>query len=285
MASSTDTRFSTVPTDDRVIQTNELVTGPPGVEMLKQCGLSNSNSGKPLDVMDNASGGGIITAEILKLEGGNNIKRIVAADIDDKMVFYVNKQIKSLDWTSVETLKADQQSVPLDGNTFTHIFNNFGVFFCANNAAVLSETYRLLRPHGIAGFTSWKKITWWTEVAIPALSTFLPESPALPGDVTKAVPAPAWSDPAAIPERLEKAGFKDVQVSEYAFTPDVGPEEFAEATSVLVKAITGRVWSVEDNKKYDDQIQPALLRYLEENFPDGKWNGQMVAIISTGRKD
>ena len=73
-------------------------------------------------------------------------------------------------------------------------------------------------------------------------------------------------------------------MDEYSFTPDVLPEEFAEATGVLVKVGTSKIWSPEDNAKYADRIQPALLRYLLENFPQGKWNGRMTAVLTLAKK-
>ena len=288
MAESKVNTLNTNPPDVRIIRTNEKVTGPPAAEMLRRSGLPGSGNFEPLEIFDNACGGGIVTAELLKLANehpdGINIKRILAGDIDDKMVSYVSERSTSSNWNNVEAMKLDQQSVPLADNTFSHVFNAFGIFFCADDAAAISETHRILKPGGVAGFTSWKAITWWQAVAMPALAAFISDAPELPSPQT-VFPARRWSDPGAIPERLEKGGFKDVKISEYAFTPDVEAEEFAEATAVLVQVITKRLWSEEDNQKYGGQIEPALLRYLKENYPGGKWNGQMIAIVSTGRKE
>ena len=118
---------------------------------------------------------------------------------------------------------------------------------------------------------------------MPAIDAFIPDAPKLPSPGT-VFPVRGWSDPAATSGKLENAGFRDVQVSEYAFTPDAGAEDFAEATAVLVKVVTKRFWSEEENQKHGDQIEPALLRYLKENFSNGKWNGQMVALIALGKK-
>ena len=287
MASSQQTALNTNPPDVRIIQTNELVTGPPAAEMLQRSEMHKSAHSQALEIMDNCCGGGILTTEALKLaeEQPNDlqIKRIVASDIDDKMVSYVSKRSEESGWKNVEAMRFDQQAVPLPDETFTHVFSNFGIFFCPNDEAVLAETFRILNPGGAAGFTSWKTIAWWPSLAMPAISAFLPEAPGLPAPAT-VFPARSWGDPAAIPEKLEKAGFKEIEVGEYAFTPDVPPAEFAEACAVLIKVITKRLWSEEENKQFGDRIEPALLKYLHENFPNGKWNGMMVATISMGRK-
>lgn len=287
MASPEGRALNTNPPDVRIIETNELVTGPPAAEMLVRSGLFSTTRPDPLEIMDNACGGGILTAEVFNLAKANaqdtRIKRIVASDTDDKMISYVHQRSQASGWKNVETMKIDQQSVPLADNTFTHIFNNFGVFFCPNDDAALSETLRITKSGGLAGFTSWKTIAWWPSMAMPAISAFIPDAPELPSPTT-VFPTRGWSDPAAIPAKLEKAGFNDVQVSEYAFTPDVEAEQFAEACAVLIRVITKRFWSEEENQRFGNCIEPALLRYLRENFPSGKWNGQMVAIISTGKK-
>ena len=48
--------------------------------------------------------------------------------------------------------------------------------------------------------------------------------------------------------------------------------------------MTKLLWKPEEHEKFEGRIEPAILGYLKENFPQGKWKGQMVAIISLGRK-
>lgn len=277
-------RLDTSPPDMRIIATNEKVTGPPATEMLIQ---SLCNTDEPLEVLDNACGGGVLAAEVYKLakenSGSMKLKRIIAADIDEKMTKYVQKRSQDDAWQNIEVMKFDQQSVPLPDNSFTNVYNNFGIFFCQDDEKALAETFRITKPGGVVGFTSWKSITWWPTVAMPAVSAFIPDAPALP-DPKTVFPVRGWSDPSAIPAKMEKAGFTNVKVSEYSFTPDVEAEEFAEAVAVLVKVITKRFWTEDQNQKFGDRIEPALLRYFQENYAGGKWNGKMVAIISTGRK-
>lgn len=272
------------PQAQRIIATNELVTGPPAAEMLRRSLKDVSN---PLEVMDNACGGGVVTADLFKLAGEQQhmvkIQRIVAADIDENMIDYVKNRKADSGWQNVELVKTDQQSVALPDNSFTHVFNNFGIFFCPNDKAALAETLRITKAGGIAAFTTWKSIAWWPSFAVPALSTYLPDAPPLPVPDTIFL-AQGWNDPASIHARMEAAGFQDVQISEFGFTPDVPAEQFAEACAALTKGMARRFWSKDENEKYADGVQPAFLKFLLENFPDGKWNGTMVAIISIGTK-
>ncbi|KAK5168272.1 uncharacterized protein LTR77_006841 [Saxophila tyrrhenica] len=287
MASTPPQALSTVPAASRVVATNEKVTGPAGAEMLRRSGITSSDGSSALQILDNACGGGILTSLILdeatKRPDDIKIKRILAIDNDESILAYVRKRSRDSDWKDVEIQHMDQTSLSLSDNSFDNIFSNFGIFFHPNDAATLSETYRTLVPGGVAGLTSWKSISWWPSVALPAFKTYLPDAPALPPNVT-IFPAKGWTDTASIPEKLEKAGFKDVQVSEYSFTPTVEAEEFAEATAVLAKVVMRRLWRSEDFSKFEGKVQEVLLRYLRENYAGGKWDGEMVAIITIGRK-
>ena len=271
-----------------VVTTNERVTGPPGMEMLR---LSNIVQQTPVEALDLGCGGGIITSQLL--ESTSNIKRIVAGDIDDQMLAIVtakrDSEINSNSnsnsgWSLVEVQKMNQTSIPLPHSTFTHVFNNFAIFFLPDDSPALAETHRVLKPSGQAGFTSWKSIAWWTAVVEPALSQYLPEAPKLPNP-SALFGASGWSDVDAIRSKLEKAGFQDVRVSEFMFAPMVEAGPFAKATALLVQGIAKRVWSGEEFEKFGGKIEGALLQYLEEKFENGVWDGEMTAIVALGTKE
>jgi ubiquinone/menaquinone biosynthesis C-methylase UbiE len=284
-----------------IVTINERVTGPPGKEMLR---LSNLAQKYPVEALDLGCGGGIITSKLL--ESPHDIKRIVAGDIDDQMLAIVtanrdsaiknqppgidsadnnNKTKTKSSWPLVEVEKINQTSIPHPPATFTHVFNNFAIFFLPDDSPALAETYRVLEPSGgQAGFTSWKSIAWWAEVADPALAQHLPEAPKLPNP-SAMFGTSGWSDEVAIQGKLEKAGFWDVKVSEFKFAPMIEAVPFARATALLVQSIAKRIWSEEDFGKFGGKIEDALLGYLKENFKDGVWDGEMTAIIALGTKE
>jgi ubiquinone/menaquinone biosynthesis C-methylase UbiE len=270
----------------KIVTINERVTGPPSVEMLRQ---ANINKQSDLEVLDLACGGGILSSELLD-DTSLNIKRIVAGDIDDQMLSFVNDKRNAFigsnadsNWSRVEVLKMNQTSIPLPEATFDYVFNNFGVFFHPDDGATLSEILRVLKPEGKTGLTSWKAIAWWTSVADPALAQYLPDAPKLPAP-GGLFPGSGWSDHEAIHAKLEKAGFREVKVNEFKFKPRVEAEPFAKATGFLVQMIARRAWSEEVFAEYGGQIEGALVRYLKENFEDGIWDGDMTAIITLGTR-
>jgi ubiquinone/menaquinone biosynthesis C-methylase UbiE len=269
-----------------IVTTNERVTGPPGVEMLK---LANISQQTELEILDLACGGGIISSELADNKS-LTIKRIVAADLDDQMLAFTSTKRDAIlktspdsPWSRVETQKMNQTSLPLPDATFDYVFNNFGVFFHPDEKATLTETLRVLKPNGTAGLTSWKAIAWWAEVADPALAQYLPEAPKVPAP-GGLFPTKGWNDPEAIPAKLEQAGFRDVKVSEYKFKPKVEAEPFAQATGFLVQSIAKRVWSEDVYGKFGGQIEGALVQYLKAKYEGGVWGGDMTAIITLGTK-
>ena len=280
--------LSTVPSAQRVAITNEKVTGPPAAEMLR---LSDIAEAKTVEVLDNASGAGILVDHLLRLSLTHNtlqIKQVVAGDLDETILSFISKKQEaaatSSAWKDVAIKRIDQQSIPYGDATFTHVFSNFGIFFCRDDTKALSEAYRVLRRSGTAGFTSWKAITWWSQVAEPALAQHFPEAPKLPSPAG-IFPSPGWNELGAIPPKLREVGFENIRVSEYSFAPRVKADEFAEAIAVLIKVVAKRVWPDEIFVKYAGKIEEALLRYLHDNYEGGIWDGKMTAIISLGRKD
>ncbi|GAB7330001.1 hypothetical protein MBLNU13_g01695t1 [Cladosporium sp. NU13] len=269
-----------------IVTTNERVTGPPGVEMLR---LADINQQSEIEVLDLACGGGIISGALID-NPSLKIKRIVAGDLDDQMLTFTSTKRDSVlksspdsNWSRVETQKMSQTSLPFPDATLDYVFNNFGIFFHPDENATLTETLRVLKPNGTAGLTSWKAIAWWAEVADPALARYLPEAPKLPAP-GGLFPTKGWNDPEAIPAKLEQAGFRDVKVSEYKFKPRVEAEPFAQATGFLVQSIAKRVWSEDVYGKFGGEIEGALVQYLKANYEGGVWDGDMTAIITLGSK-
>ena len=73
-------------------------------------------------------------------------------------------------------------------------------------------------------------------------------------------------------------------MSEFKFAPMVEAVPFAKATALLVQRIARRVWSKDEFEGFGGSIEIALLRYLEEKFEDGVWDGEMTAIVALGTK-
>ncbi|OQO10521.1 hypothetical protein B0A48_03818 [Cryoendolithus antarcticus] len=279
-----------MPSAQRVALISENVTGPPGAEMLR---LSDIASCEQVSILDNASGAGILVSHLIDLAANTphlQLQRIVAGDVDPSALTYARERQEahlttnsSSAWSKVDIQKIDQHRIPFPDSSFTHVFANLGILFSPNDSKALSETYRVLQTDGTAGFTTWKGIKWWAELAKPAFAQYLPDAPALPAP-EDVFPSPGWKDPNAILEKMDRAGFTEVKVTEFDFAPVVVPEEFCEATAVLVKLIAKRAWSEADFGLHAEKLEGAMLRYFREEFGEGKKEVRMTALITIGKK-
>lgn len=277
---TTDTNAS-----NRIALINEHVTGPPAAAILERSGLLRevSNSTQSLRLLDNASGIGTLIFRLLQHAKESSFDRLVGADIDENYLSYLRERASSAGFSRVQALRLDQQDPRLDNESFHYIFNNFGVFFAPNDVAVLAETLRMLKHGGLAGFTSWAKISWWDEVFLPALARYLPDAPALPHP-TMIFPSKGWTDAESARVKLETAGFVDVNAEVWSFTPEVSPEDFALACAHLVKAMTARCWDEAARARFEGSIEKAFRDYAYETFDGGRWTGTMSAVLTWGRK-
>ena len=268
-------------------ETNEKVTGPAARKLVENSHIFDGPF-DDLDILDNACGSGILTRELFALsktqqQSNKTITRVVAADIGERMLAFVRQLAEESGWHQVETLRCDQASVPLDDGSFTHVLSSFGIFFSPDDGKVLAETLRLLQPNGIAGFASWKYLGWWHDVALPALEQNFPDAPALPHPST-IFPSKGWNDADQVRSKMEAAGLKDVSVEQLAFTPETEAASFAAACAFLVKGMAARLWPEEVFGRYGERIEPAFEQFVRQKYEGGRWNGQMIALIATGRK-
>lgn len=109
-------------------------------------------------VLDNASGPGIVTGEIMRqsASAGAPPPTIYAADISPAMVELVVQN----NWSSVRGDVMDAQELSYPDNTFTHVFMNMGIFLLPEPEKGAKEMYRALKPGGVAVVTSIKQVGW-----------------------------------------------------------------------------------------------------------------------------
>ena len=200
------------------------------------------------------------------------------------MLAYVKKLSSDSAWHQVETLRCDEAAVPFEDASFTHVLSNLGIFFSPDDGKVLPETLRLLHPGDIAGSTSWKYLGWWHDLAVPVLGKCFPDAPMLPHPSAIFL-SKGGDDAELLRSQLESAGFKDVAVDYLAFAPKTEDEGFAVACAFPLNGMAARLWWEEVSARYAERLEPEFLRILREKYQGGKWNGAIVALIGTGRKE
>ncbi|KAJ7052130.1 S-adenosyl-L-methionine-dependent methyltransferase [Mycena amicta] len=134
------------------------VTGVPAHAMLVQSGLLPKPPSGAL-VLDNACGGGIVADKLFEKIGSGGELKLVCGDLEEAMVKSVKEKISERGWNA-EALVVDAQAIPFSQNHFTHTVMNFGIQVIPDNALAMKETFRILRPGGVLGMTSWIAPGW-----------------------------------------------------------------------------------------------------------------------------
>ncbi|KAJ7193847.1 S-adenosyl-L-methionine-dependent methyltransferase [Mycena pura] len=141
----------------------EEITGTPAHAMLVQAGLLPT---PPVGarVLDNACGGGVVAARLFGAIGPGTTTdlHVVCGDLAEYMVKSAAERIEKHSWNA-EAKVVDAQARELEclpDNHFTHTLMNFGIQFIPNNVLAVEESFRVLRPEGTIGFTSWTAPGW-----------------------------------------------------------------------------------------------------------------------------
>ena len=112
-------------------ETGEKVTVQFAKTLLDQSGLvanTKLNPEKPLIVLDNACGTGVVSS-ILQHELDHQVKKnwhLTCADISEGMLECTRRRMAREAWLNAETKQVDAQETKLPTGTYTHVLTAFG---------------------------------------------------------------------------------------------------------------------------------------------------------------
>ncbi|KAF7324014.1 Methyltransf-25 domain-containing protein [Mycena kentingensis (nom. inval.)] len=240
----------------------EEITGIPARAMLAQTGLLPSPPAGAL-VLDNACGGGVV-AQLLfnELAPGSDLK-LVCGDLEEYMVESTKGRIAKNGWNA-EALVVDAQAISFPDNHFTHAVMNFGIQVIPDQALAVKETFRVLRPGGVLGITSWTAPGW--------LDSMVHGCPGF------AAPPLLTSGPTSTKESttalLAAAGFppESVVVTPVEFTHRDDVTRFLRYMGEIFKGVLG------------GEGGDAYAKYMREKYGDGEFELLWKAVVITATK-
>lgn len=153
-------------------------------------------------VHDTAAGPGIGAAALVaRLPKGQLPKEMLVSDNAAMMVSAARESLTASPLPHVDCKELDSQdlsSVP--DNYFTHSINNFSIFAFVRPGDAVRETYRTLRPNGLAVITCWRRFAPMF-IVHAAQKKIRPDLPLMP------TPSPQFYEEGVLQKLVEESGF------------------------------------------------------------------------------
>eukprot|EP01112_Ceratiomyxa_fruticulosa_P023215 TRINITY_DN878_c0_g1_i3.p2 TRINITY_DN878_c0_g1~~TRINITY_DN878_c0_g1_i3.p2 ORF type:complete len:271 (+),score=60.59 TRINITY_DN878_c0_g1_i3:2005-2817(+) len=144
--------------------------------------LDESAKELPLNILEVCAGSGVLSLPLSQLLPRSHI---ISTDFAPKLVEII--QHKARDVKNIEAKVMDGQNLEFPDSSFDYLFNNFGVFFFPDINKGFHEMYRVLKPGGKAGFSTWSDKIFPAAIIQSVFSKLgiVPSPNALPPVITK----------------------------------------------------------------------------------------------------
>jgi SAM-dependent methyltransferase len=175
--------------------------------LLDACGVMPGES-----VLDLASGAGEPALSAAKRVGPAG--RVVGVDLIAEMLAGAIRRAGAFDGAPPLFAVGDMTALPFENCQFDRVICRFGIMFVPNAATCLSESFRILRPHGKAAFMVWGPLednTLFSEIDAAVESVLGPD----PNNGLAALFR--FDEPGELGRMLSEAGFRNV--AEQSLTP------------------------------------------------------------------
>jgi len=171
------------------------------------------------DVLDVAAGRGAVLFAAAPQVGPGG--RACGIDLSPDMVRETLADIRNNEWRHVTMQKMDAEQLDFSASSFDRVLCGFALWFFPQPHRALKEFYRVLRPGGKVGLTTWAEdcpfLKWFQRELRASLPPQSPPASSIPG-------ATHFDTPERLGLALKQAGFVDIQISmedaEFVYTRD-----------------------------------------------------------------
>lgn len=159
-------------------------------------------------VHDTASGPGVGAAALVSSLPKEQLpKELLISDIVPMMVSAARESLVSSPFPHVECKELDSQDLEgVPDNYFTHSIDNFSIFTFVRPGDAIRESYRTLRPDGLAIVTCWRRFAPMFIVQA-AQKKIRPDLPLMP------TPSPEFYEEGVLQKLVEENGFSQDKIT------------------------------------------------------------------------
>lgn len=237
-------------------------------------------------VHDNGCGTGAATvAVVAAIADPSTHVSIKGTDINDHALELYRKQAAELGWPA-EAVHMDSTALSFPDGMFTHSIANALVFVLPNDGVdALKETYRTLRPGGVAAVNAWAYVPNMEPIQAAAKAT-RPAGTPLPRQGME-----KWSQPELLRSVVEKGGFEKDKIAIVNDDVYVTTSEITRYATMLWSFIGGTSaagWLQSDEENWDKAVD-VVKRELEKTdgyraLDGGRVQLKFVAMIAVATK-
>lgn len=218
-------------------------------------------------VHDTASGPGIGAAALVAALPKDQLPKKML--VSDNAAMMVNAALESLaasplpDVDCKELDSQDLTSVP--DNHFTHSIDNFSIFTFVRPCDAIRETYRTLRPDGLAIVTCWRRFPpmFIVHAAQRKIRPDLPDSALMP------TPSPEFYEEGVLQKVVEESGFAKANITVVDKVLVVtGEENIAGLTMLMSGPFMARAregFTEEEQAKWGEAVSQSVKEEIAEN--------------------
>jgi ubiquinone/menaquinone biosynthesis C-methylase UbiE len=237
-------------------------------------------------IHDNGCGTGAATAAVISAISDSSIQiSIKGTDINDHALEIYNKQAADQTWPA-EAIHMDSTALSFPDGTFTHTIENAFLFVLPNDGIDASrETYRTLKPGGIAAFNSWSYNPTLDPIQVAAKVT-RPSGTPLPRQGKD-----KWGQAEFLKSVVEKGGFEKDKITLMEVDVYVTTSEITRYAAMLWSFVGGTSavgWIKSDEENWDKAVD-VLTRELRNTdgykaLDEGRVQLKFVANIAIATK-
>jgi ubiquinone/menaquinone biosynthesis C-methylase UbiE len=214
-------------------------------------------------VHDTAAGPAIGAAAIVAaIDAADLPAEMLVSDSNAMMVQAARESLEFSTLPKVECRELDSQNLTgVPDNYFTHSINNFNIFAFLRPVDAVRETYRTLRPGGLALITCWSRFAPMHMVHT-AQKAIRPDLPLMP------TPSPEFFEDGVLQKVAEEAGFANDNIivtrRELLVTDDVNRAGLTALMSGPMMAMARNGYTAEEEARWPEAVKKAVQQEFEE---------------------